>query len=333
MPRENPYRPFVPRPEQMALRPPVSGNAINGLGEKDRRPARTVYWAQDPDAIPHGRMQRWFYQADPHDEHVNAARAARARLLEGAIAPLAGDPVEKTPSQWLAALRQHADILPCERVGVAGFDPAWLYEGETCDFSRVVVIAVQHDSEEISQAPKSRAGAEVIRQYGRAAFSAKEIASWFRSQGWEAEAVTGPMTGRILLIPPAIACGFGELGKHGSLIDPQFGASFRLSAVLTSAPIETTPRRVYGIDDFCAACRVCEDACPPQAISPVKQTVRGEEKWYVDFDRCLPFFNETHGCAICIAACPFSLPGVGESLAQRLLARRARRQSGEERQS
>jgi epoxyqueuosine reductase QueG len=132
------------------------------------------------------------------------------------------------------------------------------------------------------------------------------------------------MTGALAMIPPALACGFGELGKHGSIICPEFGASFRLSAVLTDAPFAPTPAQTHGIDDFCQNCRICEDACPPEALSPRKQTVRGEEKWYVDFDRCLPFFNETSGCAICIAVCPWSRPGVGLNLAAKL-ARRAGR--------
>jgi epoxyqueuosine reductase len=54
MARSNPYRPFIPNPEQMALRPALAGNAINGLGESTERPPRMVYWAPDPDAIPTG---------------------------------------------------------------------------------------------------------------------------------------------------------------------------------------------------------------------------------------------------------------------------------------
>ena len=111
------------------------------------------------------------------------------------------------------------------------------------------------------------------------------------------------MTSKVMMIPPAIASGFGELGKHGSLINAEFGSSFRLSAVLTDAPFMPTPQRVFEVDSFCTNCRICENACPPEAISAVKQMVRGVEKWYVDFDRCLPFFNETHGCAICVAVC------------------------------
>ena len=328
MPRHNPHKPFTPRAEQMALQPDVSGNVINGLGENSRRKARTVYWALNPDDIPHGRMQRWFYTADPENPHVNQARAWRAGLLEEEVGPLHGRPVERSPDEWLQALRDHAnEHVPCERIGATPLDPDWLYEGVETGFSNVIMIAVQHDYEAIATAPDGRAGGEVIRQYGRAALSAIRIATWLRGQGWDADPVTGPMTGAILLIPPAIECGFGELGKHGSLIDPEFGSSFRLSAVLTNAPVAATPRREHGIDDFCMNCRVCEQACPPEAISPEKKTVRGQLKWYVDFDKCLPFFNQHHGCAICIAACPWSIPGAGLNLAEKLERRRERAQA------
>lgn len=136
------------------------------------------------------------------------------------------------------------------------------------------------------------------------------------------------MTGAFTLIPPALACGFGELGKHGSLINPELGSNFRLAAVLTDASFALTPPRAHWVDDFCIDCRICEDACPAEAILPEKQTVRGDHKWYVDFDRCLPFFNETHGCAICIAVCPWSRPGVGETLAAKLLRRQQRLAAG-----
>jgi ATP-binding cassette subfamily F protein 3 len=81
-----------------------------------------------------------------------------------------------------------------------------------------------------------------------------------------------------------------------------------MSAVLTDAPFEPTPPRRFGVDELCAHCRVCEDACPPEAIGPRKQLFRGEWKWYVDFNGCLPFSNQSHGCAICVAVCPWSLP-------------------------
>ena len=191
-----------------------------------------------------------------------------------------------------------------------------------------IMLGVLHDYEAIAKAPEVEAGLEVVDQYIRAARAAKTVAGWMRTKGWEAEAVTGPMTGALAMIPPALACGFGELGKHGSIINPEFGASFRLSAVLTDAPFAATTARAHGVDDFCQSCRICEDACPPEALSAEKKTVRGVEKWYVDFDKCLPFFNQTHGCAICIAVCPWSRPGVGLNIAAKL-ARRSERSAAD----
>ena len=327
MPRQNPYRPFTPDPAQMALAPPVSGNAINGLGEDAPRPARVVYWAPNPDDIPHGAMQRWFYTVDPDAPPIMAARAARQVILAAPLADLSGPPVERPPEAWTASLSRFVEEGICEKTGVAMMDPAWIYEGQSIPQSRVILLGVQHDFDAISTAPQAEAGGEVIRQYGRAAAAAKAVAGWLRQQGWEAEPVTGPMAGKLLLIPPALACGFGELGKHGSIIDAEMGSSFRLAAVLTDAPFAPTPPQTHGIDDFCASCRICEDACPPFAIGPDKQTVRGVDKWYVDFDRCLPFFNQTNGCAICIAVCPWSRPGVGLNLAAKLTRRAARVQA------
>ncbi|RFP88325.1 4Fe-4S dicluster domain-containing protein [Rhodobacteraceae bacterium 63075] len=324
MAKQSPHRPFTPNPEQMALWPGVSGNEINGLGERAFRRPGVVYWAPEPDDIPHGRMQRWFYSVRPDAEPLVRARAERQKVLDAPMPPLAREQVTRAPEDWTAALERFVEAGLCERSGVTALDPDWLFDGQSSAFANVIILGVQHDYDEISKAPEPEAGGEVVRQYGRAAGAAKAVAGWLREQGWEAEAQTGPLAGKLTMIPPALACGFGELGKHGSIINPEHGASFRLSAVLTDAPFAPTPPRSHGIDDFCMNCRICEDACPPEAIAPEKQWVRGAHKWYVDFDRCLPFFNETHGCAICIAVCPWSRPGVGPNLAEKL-ARRAGR--------
>jgi epoxyqueuosine reductase QueG len=129
------------------------------------------------------------------------------------------------------------------------------------------------------------------------------------------------------MIPPAIECGFGELGKHGSIINKDYGSSFRLAAVLTDVPLVPTQKVSYGVDDFCSRCQVCSNACPPDAILADKTMVRGETKWYVDFDKCIPFFNENFGCGICIAICPWSIPGRGPRIVDQLMRRSSRRKS------
>lgn len=324
MARDNPHRPFTPDPDQMARMPALSGNTVNGLGESEPRPARMVYWSPDPDAIPHGGLQRYFYAQSAKLPAFAERRAARQQILDAPLPPLAATRATRPPAAWTAALDRFTASGACELTGVAAMRPDYVFEGHDIPHSRVIMIGVQHDYAEIQTAPAPRAGLEVMTQYSRAAAAAKQIAGWLHDEGWPAEAVTGPMTGALLMIPPALDCGFGELGKHGSIINPALGASFRLSAVLTDAPFAPTPPREHGIDGFCQNCRICEDACPPAALMPKKQTVRGTTKWYVDFDKCLPFFNQTHGCAICIAQCPWSRPGVGLNLAAKL-ARKHRR--------
>ncbi len=322
----NPYKPFTPDPEMLALRPERTGNEINGLGEKEVRSPEVVYWAENPDDIEFGEVQKWFYKQEPDDPDSELMKERRRRkaILEAPLPALAEEKVVLVPQEWTNALNAFVSSGDCERVGVAEMRSEWLYEGKTTDFKKVVMLGVQHDFEKLKSAPERVAGTDVTRQYARAAAAAKKIAGWFREQGWDAEPVTGPMATKLLMIPPALECGFGELGKHGSLINPEFGSAFRLGAVLTNAPLEPTPKREFGVDDFCSRCRVCENACPPVAIGSEKQLVRGVEKWYVDFDKCIPFFAATSGCAICIAVCPWSLPEVGLKLETKL-ARRAER--------
>lgn len=305
--------------------PAISGNRINGLGEDQFRNPDMVYWATDMDSIAHGDVQRHFYARSAENPAFGEARTARTKATSHDDPPIAEHPARIDPAQWTADLDRFVADGLCDMIGVAEMSPDWVYVGQEVSQTRIIMIGVQHDYDEITKAPAPEAGLEVAAQYTRAAVASKQITAWLHKRGWAAKALTGPLTGEVTMIPPALACGFGELGKHGSVINKEFGASFRLSAVLTDAPFKVTPPRSFGVDDFCTTCRICEDVCPPEALSPQKQTVRGALKWYVDFDKCIPFFNETYGCAICIAVCPWSRPGVGINLAEKLARRDARR--------
>jgi epoxyqueuosine reductase QueG len=147
------------------------------------------------------------------------------------------------------------------------------------------------------------------------------MTNWIRDRGHAAEAKTGPMTEDVLMTPAAIAAGLGELGKHGSLINREFGSSFRLSMVTTDLPLETDQSDVFGADMFCGNCRICTDACPPDAIYREKQMVRGTRKWYVDFDKCVPYFVENNTCGLCLVVCPWSRPGIAENLVLKMAKR------------
>jgi len=325
---KSPYRPFTPKAEQMALMPSVSGNTINGVGESDHRQATPIYW-HDPDTLEHGELQKWFYTQNADDRHIIKAREDRAGILAAEVPPVTGDPLQQSADDWTAQLTELAGTLDMELFGITAFRPEWAFDGITIRQQWIIMIGVAHDYEGIRNAPALSAGAEVVRQYGRGTKAAKDIATWIRERGWDALPHGGPLAGPALLIPAAIECGFGELGKHGSIINKDYGSSFRLASVLTDVPLISTEKETYDVDGFCERCQVCANACPPDAIMPEKQMVRGDLKWYVNFDKCIPFFNETAGCGICIAVCPWSIPGKGARIIEQLQRRKERQaQSG-----
>jgi len=315
---------FRPDEEQMALWPKVSGNSINGLSEAQRRRPTPIYW-HAPDATPHGPLQRWFYARTNVEPAVQHARAERQSALDEPLAPLAAEPRVQSATQWTTTVKRLAREYGADSVGVTAMRPEYVFEGHQLPTqSWMVILAVRQRYEEMATAPSTRSLVEVTRQYTRGNRIAMQLASALRQEGHDATPYGGPMAGSFLLIPAAIAAGLGELGKHGSLIHRELGSNFRLACVLTDLPLIADQLDSFGADDFCARCRICTDACPPDAISAQKQLVRGDTRWYVDFDKCLPYFNENMSCAICVTVCPFSRPGMGPQLVQKLTARRSR---------
>ncbi len=109
----------------------------------------------------------------------------------------------------------------------------------------------------------------------------------------------------------ATRAGIGWIGKSALLITEQYGASIRLTTILTNASLETAaPTNT----SRCGECVACVEACPGRAILG--------HNWEAGMDREL-FFNaaacyrtarayavkleiDATICGICIAACPWT---------------------------
>lgn len=312
----------------------LSGNNVNGMGEKEHRASSPFFW-HEPQFHEFGAMQGYtlglMYGLDDAGEICEAFRinpdfnpnesvsdTNRQFLVGPTPVDLAEEKVDKTAEQWTEEVKNFA-LQNADVVGIARMRPEFVYEGFEIREKFVVVVGTAHDYDEISQAPSlpekdNRAIVEIGKQYTRAASVSAELNNFIRQQGHESSAHPGPTARALLMIPAAIEAGLGELGKHGSLINRTHGSSFRLAAVTTDLPLLVDQPDVFGGDDFCLRCQVCREACPPDAIYDEKQWIRGTKKWYVDFDKCIPYFAESRGCGICIAVCPWSRPGVADNL-------------------
>ena len=313
---------FAPSPEVVALLPEVSGNDINGFGEAARRRASPVMW-HDPEILAHGDLQRWFFAAGCAPE-ADVYRIKNREYSQRPLAELAPRCPDWSARQWTARVKAAALAREADMVGIARLDPNWVFEGYQAPYQWIVVLVVAMDYACLSTAPSPKSQTEVHNQYGRATRAAYKLADWMRGKGWDAHPHGGPVAGPVLMIPAAIAAGLGELGKHGSMINRRFGSSFRLACVMTDMPLLAAAPDIFGADDFCLNCQVCAKLCPVDAIHGDKQMVRGERKWYVDFDRCILYFVEYNGCGICIGQCPWSRTGVAPRLAEKMTRRRER---------
>lgn len=313
---------YTPSAEQQALMPDADGNRINGRGEAEIRPPTPLYW-HSPKRIAHGRQQNWMLQRTtrlvPETGALNDKLGGRGPNERAEKAPV---PEERSPGDWAAAVKDFALKNESDQVAIAAMRPEWAFEGQDPGLPWIVVMAVAMDHDELATAPEPLSVIEVMRQYNRGTRTARALADFIRRAGYEAIPHGGPQAGPVLLIPPALEAGLGELGKHGSIINRELGSSFRLAGVLTDMPLVADRPDEFGADGFCESCQVCARACPPQAITHDKQLVRGVTRWYVDFEKCVPYFNETFGCGICIAECPWSRPGVADRLVQKLARRR-----------
>lgn len=314
----NPRRPrrgsWQPKPEIAGLLR-VSGNPINGVGETSPRRPSPFFW-HPPGQHPFGDLQLAARQNSR--KCPGSTEAFQAAYTYPELQPVVAERNQASAQFLTEQVKSFALSHEADDVGVAAMDPLYVFEGYTIEHPWVIILALAHNYERLREVPSDETNGvgvcDVGDQYAKGTRSSYNLANWIRSQGYHADPYPGAMAGALLLIPPAIASGLGELGKHGSLISPLFGSGVRLAGVTTDMPLVPAAPRRFGAEEFCATCQVCSHACPPGAITPQKQMVRGVERWYVDFDKCIPYFAEAASCGICIAECPWSRPAVRPKL-------------------
>ena len=319
-----PHNPPSPSTVAVYREPPRSGNEVNGRGIAQFFKPRHVFhstpgyyglhewWLMNRffmamaswRALPQSLLIRW------HIRKSDGPVATRQQSVT--------DPAIKADE-----IKRLARTCGAGIVGITKVTEQALYEHSQIDYPNAIVIGMAMDRDAMADMPHEGSAAEVLRIYKDLAISGAKLAAAIRAQGWRAKSFADSMATDVMHIPLAVQAGLGTLGKHGSLICREYGSNVRLASVLTDMPLAHDGSRDDGIDDLCLSCQRCTIDCPPKAISDKKQTVRGLEKWYVDFDKCVPYFSITGGCAICIQVCPFSEPGRGFKLSEQLLRKRS----------
>lgn len=266
------------------------------------RPTRTRVGGVDVE-----RMKRFRQRFPP---------AAKRHLFirDGILEPMRDAPAnpDRTeiddPAATAQGIKNLATEMGAEVVGIAEYDPRFNFaQVEPAGHTFVIVFGMSMAYDCMADiGPRSQD--EVHYIYYRLDDLGVRLAHQIGAFGYSAR--MQPNGGDIPMPAYGWLAGLGELGKHGSLISPKLGSSFRLGAVTTDLPLVADGPQDSGLDEICTACRMCERFCPGGAIGPEKQQVYGIERWHVNTPACEPYFHKLYGCKICLMVCPMNARGV-----------------------
>ena len=226
-----------------------------------------------------------------------------AKFRDGPVSP---DRVEVRDTQAMAdRIKVYAKELGATMVGMTALRPDYIEYGVDLPHRNVICIICYEDYARALEGPDA-VDLEAMTTYVDCARIATELGRYIREElGYPALAHHNGSV-QIQAIPVMHQVGFGELGKHGSLINPELGANFRPGFVTTDLPVAYDAPIAFGVQDYCLTCNLCSNNCPGDAIPKDFITTDGVRRWLTDIEKCYPIsrFREEY-CHICVDVCPF----------------------------
>jgi epoxyqueuosine reductase QueG len=227
------------------------------------------------------------------------------------LAPLRDGPVNpkrvevKDRASMADEIKRRARAAGADDVGMTALRPEFIELGVDLPHKNVIAVICYEDYGKTLEGPDA-VDLEAMTVYARCADVATELARQIREEfGYPALAHHNGSF-QIQAIPVFHAVGFGELGRHGSLIHPVLGANFRPGFVTTDLPLEYDLPLKFGVQDYCMSCNLCRNNCPGDAIPDDYIVTDGVKRWLTDIEKCYPIsrFRETY-CHICVDVCPY----------------------------
>ena len=139
----------------------------------------------------------------------------------------------------------------------------------------VVAFACSHSRAALDSKNLQVKQNDTMATYEKVRAVARELAMTLEGQGYDALAIPPflpmdmsdgkyGMVGSVDLRRAAVEAGIGSYGKSGLVLVKGFGPRVRLGAVLTSAPLKTTRKKVAPLCP--EKCRICLSGCPGKAL-------------------------------------------------------------------
>jgi ferredoxin len=242
------------------------------------------------------------------DEYLRRIRQEQEPRFQGEVS--AAQTTFESPQQAAGHLKAQARAFGADIVGICEIEPSDVYRGRTVPYRYAVAVGQRMRWRDFQVVPSRESAIECLRVYFTLGETVIRLAEHIRSLG-HACSVEHPIGDSDLLhIPIGLKAGFGELGRHGSIIHPELGPLFRMGSVATSLPLAIDHPIDAGIAAFCDRCRACRKFCPADAIPDERTPEAGVDhlgypRYVVDTGRCFPYFAKHQYCSICLPVCAY----------------------------
>ncbi len=216
-----------------------------------------------------------------------------------------------SPAEAARHLKEKALEFGADIVGICEIEPSDVYRGRVITEKYAIAVGQRMRWREFQVVPSKASAIECLRVYFTLGETVIQLAAYIRSIGYACKVEHPIGDSDLLHIPIGLKAGFGELGRHGSIIHPTLGPLFRMGSVITSIELATDSPIDAGIAKFCDSCRACRKYCPPGAIPDERSPEAGKDhlgydRYVVDTGRCFPYFAKYSYCSICLPVCVYN---------------------------
>ena len=216
-----------------------------------------------------------------------------------------------SPAEASRHLKDKATEFGADIVGICEIEPTDVYRGRVVTEKYAIAVGQRMRWREFQVVPSRESAIECLRVYYTLGETVIKLATYLRSIGYACKIEHPIGDSDLLHIPIGLKAGFGELGRHGSIINPRLGPLFRMGSVATSIPLAIDHPIDAGIAKFCDACRACRKFCPANAIPDERTPEAGKDhlgydRYVIDTGRCFPYFAKHSYCSICLPVCAYN---------------------------
>src|SRR5688572_20779967 len=172
----------------------------------------------------------------------------------------------KNPQEAADHIKAKALEFGADIIGICEIEPTDVYKGKVVHEKFAIALGQRMRWREFQVVPSRESAIECMRVYHSLGEVIIRLAAYIRSLGYACKVEHPIGDSDLLHIPIGLKAGFGELGRHGSIIHPKLGPLFRMGSIATSMDLGTDHPVDAGIADFCDKCKACRIYCPAKAI-------------------------------------------------------------------